>query len=104
MEQKNNTGISIVSMIMGIASIVFSFALMACAVYSAGLAEIIPLIMAVVALVLGIMAAKRCPDSKGMATVGIITGAIGLAISAITLVSCFGMYGCVLCAGIAESM
>ena len=77
---------------------------MACAVYSAGLVEIIPVIMAIVALVLGIMAAKRCPDSKGMATVGIITGAIGLAIAGITLVSCFAVTGCALCAGMMEGM
>lgn len=84
MEQKQNNGMAIASLVLGIVSAVCIFF---------GMFAFIGIITGIVGLVLGIMAKKKTPS--GMATAGIVLSAVALGLCVITFISC---WACVACA------
>ncbi len=83
--QQSSKGICVASMVLGIASIVFSFA--------GGFLTWLGLAAAVVGLVLSIMGKKKARaagEPTGMATAGLVTSIIALALWVVMLI--VGMY------------
>ena len=83
MEEKKSNGLAVVSLVLGIVAIVFSFI---------GLGWL-GLIIGIVGIVLGVMAKKKNPT--GMAKAGLICSIIGTVLCALIFIACIACVGAI---------
>lgn len=105
MEKKyeSNLAMSIVSLALGVNSIIFALTLSACALYSVGIIEIFVMGAALTGMILGICAMKKNPDRKAMGLAGVITSAVGIVIALIITVISVGFWGCICGVALSEA-
>lgn len=77
---------AIAGLVLGIVGIVFTFI--------PGV-SIVGLIAAIVGLILSILARKRDPERRGMATAGLVLSIIAIVIWVIVLIACGAIFGAV---------
>ena len=87
---------SIISLVFGIISIVFSWT---------PLLNFVSLILGIIGIILGIKGRKISPANKaGVATAGLICSIIGTVFSAIGFVGCTLLIGCPVCIGVLDEL
>ncbi len=82
MEQRNNDGKAVASLVLGIISLVTIFT---------GTFAFIGIVLSVVGLILGLNSRKENPS--GMATAGIVLSIISLVLTSLTVVACVACVG-----------
>ncbi|MGX8796621.1 DUF4190 domain-containing protein [Fusibacter sp. JL298sf-3] len=82
MEQRNNDGKAVASLVLGIISLVTIFT---------GVFAFIGIVLSIVGLILGLNSRKENPS--GMATAGIVLSIISLVLTSLTIAACVACVG-----------